>query len=107
MTTSGDAANPGACLGDPVPAPSAKHPLQDGVGTGDLKLRHALQITSAWLYLLTRTSRAREKERANIDLDGVIKSYSIGEVLDLANEALEPDSSSSTRPTDQGTHPAS
>jgi hypothetical protein len=35
MSASRDATNPGACLGDPVPAPSATHPLQDGVGTGN------------------------------------------------------------------------
>lgn len=53
--------------------------------------RRALQLTSAWLYLLVRSDRIDERARAKITVDGREVYCSVGEAIDAADAALEPE----------------
>lgn len=61
----------------------------------DTDTRRALQITSAWLVMLAKRFNLDEATtRATIRYDGkIISDATLGEALDIANEALEPKAS--------------
>lgn len=54
--------------------------------------RHALQIASGWLAAITRQFKLDEKTtRITLTIDGERIETTLGQALDLADAALEPE----------------